>query len=65
MDVIDIEILADGTIKSSTDVISPVNHTSADKFFALLERLTGGICSRKRRGSKVHVHQHDGVTHSH
>ena len=62
-DIIEIEILDDGTIKSTTDPISPANHSSADKFFKLMAELAGGGTVRQRRSHKhAHVHEH---THTH
>lgn len=57
-----IEILADGTIKSTTDPISPANHQSADAFMADLTKLTGGPASKKARHGHTHTHAH---THDH
>jgi hypothetical protein len=67
MDNIKIEILADGTIKSTTDAVSPENHTNAEAFMKLLASLTGGESHRQARGDvPVHQHHHGaGVTHSH
>lgn len=58
-----VEILPDGTIKSTTDPISPANHASADGFFKLVSEMTGGEVLRKKR-SKAHIHQH-GHSHEH
>lgn len=41
-DTITITILPDGTIKVSTDEISPDNHLSADRFVREMARLAGG-----------------------
>lgn len=74
MDRIKIEVLADGTIKSTTDAVSPENHQSAEAFLKMLASLTGGKSSRAMRGdapthSHTHVagqeHSHGGSTHSH
>jgi hypothetical protein len=62
-DIINIEILPDGTIKSSTDSVSQANHSAADKFFSVLRDLAGGVFSRKQKVG--HVHTHGNVTHSH
>lgn len=62
-DIVNIEILPDGTIKSTTDPISPANHSSADKFFRLMAELAGGEQTRTRRSQRhVHTHEH---THDH
>lgn len=52
---IDIEILPDGTIKSTTSPISGPVHSSAESFFADIRRATGGEEERQRRG---HAHHH-------
>lgn len=66
MDEFTIEILADGTIKSSTGVVGPQNHQNAEGFFGFLSRLTGGKATRSRRGDHAHVHQHEhGEAHEH
>jgi hypothetical protein len=62
-DIINIEILEDGTIKTTTDEVSQANHSSADKFFAVLRGLCGGIFTRKQKIG--HVHTHGNVTHTH
>lgn len=53
-----VEILPDGTLKSTTDPISPANHSSADKFFSFVAELTGAPVKKERR-SKTHVHHHE------
>lgn len=59
-DVMTVEILADGTVKTTTDPISPANHQSAEAFLAGVTALTGGAVSRQRRGhSHSHTHSHD------
>ena len=63
MDVIEVEILEDGTIKSSTTLVSMADHSAADKFFAFLKGLCGG--EQKRKAKEGHVHTHGTVTHSH
>jgi hypothetical protein len=62
-DVIQIEILADGTIKSTTDPISAANHSNAEKFFKLMRELAGGEQTRARR-SQGHTHTHT-TQHNH
>jgi hypothetical protein len=62
-DIINIEILEDGTIKAVTDKISPANHVSADLFFRLLQKDCGGARNEKARS--LHTHTHEGITHSH
>lgn len=60
-DVMKIEILADGTIKTTTDPISPANHQSAEDFLKGIAQLTGGAVTRTKRHEHAH-HQH---THEH
>lgn len=62
-DIITIEILPDGTVKTTTDPISPANHQSAEAFLAGVTQLTGGDVQRKRRGA--HHHHHHTHTHAH
>ncbi len=64
-DVIQVEVLPDGTIKTTTDPISPANHQSAEAFLAGVTALTGGAVERKRRGAHhhhthTHTHEHQG-----
>lgn len=56
-DSIEIEILADGTIKVTTDQISPANHISADQFLREIERLAGGEVT-KTKNRRGYIHQH-------
>ena len=63
--MLDIEILADGTIKTTTDPVSAANHASADEFLSELTKLTGGERSVSRRKGRGPVHTHGGVTHRH
>lgn len=63
-DVIDIEILADGTIKMSTDKISMANHGGAEMFIRETIKEAGGKSSRARKGGAV-GHCHDGHYHEH
>ncbi len=58
-DIIDIEILPDGTIKATTPKISAGNHQSADQFMVNLGRLAGGATTVKRNSKHTHVHAHD------
>jgi len=61
-DTLQIEILADGTIKTTTDPISPANHQSAEAFLQGVTKLAGGTMSRTKRHGHGHVHTH---THEH
>lgn len=67
MDAMKGKILEDGTIKTTTDEVSPENHQSAEAFFKYLASLTGGETVRERRGDAHHHHHHShgGVEHSH
>jgi hypothetical protein len=65
-DKIEVEILADGTIKITTDPISPANHRSADELLEFISNLTGGEMTRTRRPDKKgHLHKHGNHWHSH
>jgi len=64
MDRIKIQILDDGTIKSTTDAVSPENHENAEAFLTRLAKETGSEIHRVNRGD-AHVHHHHGHTHSH
>ena len=62
-DKMTMEILDDGTITVTTDGVSGKNHKSADEFLEMLEDMTGGGRTTKKR-AKAHKHKH-GVPHSH
>jgi hypothetical protein len=64
-DTMKIEILADGSIKTTTDPISAPNHSSAESFLKDVRTLAGGTVTRKARGKHQHVHHHEDATHSH
>ena len=70
-DDIQIEILPDGTIKSSTDPIGGANHSSAEQFLRFMATLAGGDTTRTRKAGHTHTHHgahshdHDGNTHKH
>jgi hypothetical protein len=58
-DNIEIEVLADGSIKFTTDPISGPNHMSAEKFLRDTAQAAGGETKRvKRINAKIHVHDH-------
>jgi hypothetical protein len=70
MDKIIVEILDDGTIKTTTDPISMANHQNAESFLREMGRLAGGTVKRiqkigKSLTSALHKHTHDGHSHSH
>ena len=70
-DVINIEILPDGTIKSTTDRVSAPNHANAEGFFREMARLTGDQNpTRVGRGmlqqhEHEHTHEGEGSGHTH
>lgn len=60
-DELQIEILEDGTIKTTTDHFSAAHHGSAEEFLAEVTRQAGGAMQRQKRGHR-HTHTH---THVH
>lgn len=52
-EVINVEILADGTVKSTTPKISAANHQSANEFFSHLTRLTLGERTASKRNKAL------------
>jgi hypothetical protein len=68
MDRIQIEVLKDGTAKSTTDAVSGENHQSAEAFLKMVASLLGGSTVRRARGDApqhAHAHAHGEHTHSH
>ena len=76
MDKLTIEILADGTIKVTTDAVSAPNHTNAEKLLGAIRTAAGGDHTSTVRpghahdhsGRTIHVGQHiheHGPAHSH
>lgn len=61
-DKLHIEILEDGTIKTTTDAVSAANHQSAEEFLRMLTALTGGSARRESRPEHTHRHA-DGTVH--
>ena len=66
-DILKIEVLEDGTIKTTTDPISDANHQNAEDFLNFMARLAGGETTREHRHEgqehmHTHTHHHD---HSH
>lgn len=51
-----IEILEDGTIRTSSDAVSGANHANAEQFLKYMATLAGGETSRAKRSD---AHQHD------
>lgn len=65
-DQIYIEILADGTIKTTTEKIGAANHHNAESFFREMARLAGGpTVTQKNPKAHGHHHHHDHEHHSH
>jgi hypothetical protein len=58
-----IEILEDGTIKTTTDAVSAANHDNAEQFLRAMAHLAGGKTKRERR-TDVKPHHHDGHEHT-
>jgi hypothetical protein len=56
-DEMTIEILEDGTIKTTTNPISGANHQNAEEFLKSMARLAGGETTRVRRNDR-HEHGH-------
>ena len=56
-DIINIEILDDGTLKIKTEGVSDANHISADSLLSQMETLLGGQTTRIKNPEK-HKHQH-------
>lgn len=52
-----VQILKDGTFKTTTDEISAANHSSAEAFLKGIEDLAGGESTRERQG-EAHDHEH-------
>jgi hypothetical protein len=57
-DLIKITILSDGTIKVSTDEISPDNHASAAAFLREMSRLAGGETTIEAKHNHTHEQAH-------
>ena len=55
-DTLTIEILEDGTIKTSSDTVSAANHESAEQFLRAIARLAGGETRREARKDAKHGH---------
>lgn len=62
MDVLNIRILEDGTIRTETvGHVTPANHQSAEAFLADVARQTGGQVTRNKRPNSAHSHHHTHV----
>lgn len=57
-DRIEVEILADGTIKITTDKVSAANHANAAQLMREIAELAGGPVTSHRKGSKIQEVQH-------
>lgn len=71
-DIMEVEILADGTFKVTTDKVSMPNHTNAEGLLRSVFAQLGGVVKRARRivmgqslSQSLSEHTHDGHTHSH
>ena len=66
-DEMKIEILKDGTIKTTTDAVSAANHDDAEEFLKAMATLAGGKTTRVERDDVNHneVHHHGDHVHSH
>ena len=61
-----IEILADGTVKVTSDAVSAVTHANAEALLRDIARGCGGETTRVRRsGAHGHAHSHGGQVHVH
>jgi hypothetical protein len=62
IDTLTIEILEDGTIKTTSDAVSAANHENAEQFLKAMARLAGGETTREARRDvkhgQVHSHSH-------
>lgn len=61
-DVIDITVLEDGTIKSTTPKISAANHGNANEFYKLLTRYANGVHSAAKRNKSAVTEQQQNQT---
>lgn len=48
-DELQVEILEDGTVKISSDLVSQANHATADKLLSELARMLGGSVTVRRK----------------
>ncbi|MDE2106355.1 MAG: hypothetical protein KGL39_54570 [Patescibacteria group bacterium] len=63
-DEIDVEVLADGSLKITTDRISGPNHLSAEKLLRDLEEIAATPAQKVRRG-RTHTHNHKHLEQEH
>jgi len=64
MDKLEIEVLADGTLKISTDKVSMPNHANAEALLREIISGMGGKVDRKRK-TIGHSHNEEGHKHEH
>ena len=57
-DTLTIEILEDGTIRTTSDAVSMANHANAEQFLKHMATLAGGETKRVKRGDAHHHHGH-------
>lgn len=63
-DILNIEILDDGTIRSTTEMtISPANHDTAARFLRRVGELTGSGEGERKKLKRTHIH--GGGQHQH
>lgn len=66
-----IEILGNGTIKTTSDRVSVANHDNAEQFLRAMARMAGGETKREARKDvkahhqHVHDHEDDQLNHGH
>jgi len=65
IDKLTIEILEDGTLKTTTDEVSAANHDNAEQFLRAMARLAGGETTREARQDRKRHHHHAGSFHRH
>jgi len=57
-DQLEIEIMEDGTIKTTTGRISAANHKNADEFMAMMARMTGGKTESQKKAQATPTQHH-------
>ena len=57
-DVINVEILEDGTLKITTDRVSMANHGNAEALIRQLVSGSGGNATRVRKTGHAHTQEH-------
>lgn len=64
-DNLQIEILDDGTIKTTSDAVSGPNHANAEQFLKYMATLAGGETTRVKRADAHHHHHQHHADHEH